>query len=94
MLWRFGPDYLLTVHGDLVAFLRILALGLNGHLRGGRGTEKSVGVDVPLVRLPVVCDRLDQVTVGGTHANPKGGIARGSRGRFREDESGGGFADP
>lgn len=65
----------LVVHGDLVAGDRIMALGLHRHLRVGSSRQKSVAIDAPLIAVPVVRDRLNEVAIGSAHANPKRGIA-------------------
>lgn len=57
------------------------------------GAQESVGVDAPVVGLPVVGNGLDQVTVGGAHANPEGSIAGRAARSLGEDKGGSGFTD-
>jgi hypothetical protein len=63
------------VHSNLNARLRILPIGLDRQLRICSGTQKSVRIDVPVVLVPIIRNRLDQVTVRGAHSHPKGGVA-------------------
>lgn len=55
--------------------------------------QERVGIDTPFIGLPLVCDGLDQVSVGGAHANPKGKVSPVVFDKGGQDESGGCFAD-
>lgn len=50
-------------------------------------TQQCISIDIPIIRLPVVGDGLDQIAVRGTHTNPKGGISRRSTRCLGKDES-------
>lgn len=86
---------LLTVHGNTITLLGgSLVLVLNGQLRVISSLGESVSEDAPLVGLPVICNRLDQVTLIGAHSNPKRGNTSRTLGNVGKDKSRSGLADP
>ena len=82
------------MHGNLLALDGVCAICLNGHLAGWSSAQKGVCVNAPCVRVPVIGNRLDQVTVRGTHADPQRGITRAAAGCLGQDKSGSGLPYP
>lgn len=84
-----------TMHGDAVTLLggsRVLVL--NRELRVLSGLGESVSKDAPLLRVPVVGNRLNQVALVGAHSNPERGNTGRSLGNIGKDESRGSLTNP
>lgn len=60
------------------------------HTTGG---HQRVGIHAPVISIVVLSDRLDQITVGGTHANPERQIARVVRWRVGQVQGSPGFSN-
>lgn len=73
----------------------IKCLDFNQRTEFTSSLQEGVGIDLPGRGLPVVGNRLDQVTVGRSHANPEGSdaIGRAAAGNIGQDESGSRLAD-